>query len=122
DELQRIASENDQAPVIAVSDMPGGNQKYQSRQEEHKPGISKIDRAVGDLINLPSYRDGLRFGAHDYDYPGQLVAPEISKSEGCRTGGLRGHKTVFFVYTLPGVTSGRGRNGQVFCGLPTRAL
>ena len=84
-DLEKVADQDHQAPVVAVGNMARRQQKYQPGQKQHQPRVAQIDRPVGDLIDLPGYSHRLGFGAHDDHHPCQLIAAKVSIGKCCCT-------------------------------------
>ena len=51
--------------IEAVGHVPGGQQEKQPGQKERQARVSKIERAMGDGVDLPRDRDRLRLRAKD---------------------------------------------------------
>jgi hypothetical protein len=60
--LQRIAAKDHVAPIEAVGHVPRRQQKQQPRQKQRQARIAKVERSMGNGIDLPPHRDGLRLG------------------------------------------------------------
>jgi hypothetical protein len=89
DDLHRVADEYDATAVEAVGDVPGGQEKKQSRQKECEAGVTKIECAMRDGVNLPGDGDGLRFGPEDHGGARQLIPPEVSIGERFQASSMR---------------------------------
>src|SRR5579883_199638 len=76
--LERVADNNHLPPVEAVRGVSGGQHKQQSGQKECQPRVSKIERAVRNLINEPRNGERLRLCADNDEHARKLVEAKIA--------------------------------------------
>src|SRR6202140_2332814 len=55
--------------------------------------VSEIERALRDLVHLPSHGDGLHLERDDDEEPRERVRDEVGMGEGCSPGKERGFGT-----------------------------
>src|ERR1700693_5632616 len=69
----RIAQHQQSAAIEAVRHMSGNQKQSDSRQKLAESDEAQVKRAVRDVVNLPTDRDGLHFGGRDYKKSRDLV-------------------------------------------------
>ena len=84
-DLQAITDEDDLAAVEAVGDVSRRKEKQESGKKEGQAGVTKVEGAMGNGVDLPGDGDRLRLRTQDYGYTSQLVAPEIARIKGLQT-------------------------------------
>ena len=93
DELERVAQQDDEAAVVAVCGVAGGQDAEEAGQEERKAGVAERERRVGDLVDLPGDCHGLRLGTENDEQASGLVEAKVARLKGAAgtwgtTGGL----------------------------------
>src|SRR5258707_9628729 len=60
-----VANHQQLAAVEQIGGVSGEKKKHDAGQKLCQADVSQIDRAFGDLVDLPSHGDGLHFERHD---------------------------------------------------------
>ena len=97
-QLQRVAGEDDAAPIVEVRDVTGGQREEDAGEKKRETGIAERKCRVGELVDLPGDADGLGLGAHDAQEAGGGIEAEIAVLPGY--GGREPALTVTFCHGL----------------------
>jgi hypothetical protein len=81
-----IAHAQNLAAIEAVGSVAGDQKQKNARQELCQANQPKIERAVGDLINLPTNRNGLHFDGGDDEKTRYLEQHEVGMGESYASG------------------------------------
>ncbi len=80
--LNRIAHQDDPAPIVPVGHMSRGEDKDDPRRKQRQAGEAQGERRMRDLVNLPCHRNRLRLRPQDHQQPRHLIQPEVAREKG----------------------------------------
>jgi hypothetical protein len=89
DALHEPAPADDAPPVAAIGDMTDDEHQRDRGQELREPDEAEVERAPGELVDLPAHRDGLHLVGEYRADPRKPVLPERAMLENGRGGGRR---------------------------------
>ena len=80
--VSRIARPQHLAPVEAVGRMAGNQKQQNARKKLRQPHEPQVERALGDVINLPSHRNRLHFDRGHNEEARNLKQHEVRMRKG----------------------------------------
>src|SRR6267378_8391263 len=76
-----IAPHQQLAAVVEIGGVSGEEKQRESGQKLGQANVSEIERALGDLVHLPSDGDRLHLKRHDDEEPRERVGDEVGMGE-----------------------------------------
>src|SRR6266446_6742797 len=84
-----VATHQQLAAVVEIGGVSGEEKQHEAGQKLGEADVSEIDRAFGDLVDLPSHGDGLHLERHDNEESRERVGDEVGMGEGYSPGKAR---------------------------------
>src|ERR1700681_2060840 len=84
-----IAPHQQLAAIVKIGGVSGEKKQCKAGQKLRQANVSEIERALGDLVHLPSYGDGLHLERHNDEEARERVGDEVGMGEGYSPGKAR---------------------------------
>src|ERR1700687_2615828 len=84
-----IAPHQQLAAIVEIGGVSGEKKQDEARQKLGEANVSEIERALRDLVHLPSHGDGLHLERDDDEEPRERVRDEVGMGEGYSPGKAR---------------------------------
>src|ERR1700676_357151 len=84
-----IAPDQQLAAVVEIGGVSGEEKQREAGQKLGQANVSEIERALGDLVHLPSHSDGLHLERYDDEEPRERIGDEVGIGEGYSPGKAR---------------------------------
>src|SRR6202521_5310206 len=84
-----IAPHQQLAAVVEIGGVPGGKEQHEAGQKLGETNVSEIERALRDLVHLPSHSDGLHLERHDDEEARERIGDEVGIGESYSPGKAR---------------------------------
>src|SRR3984893_6511617 len=77
------------AAIVEIGGVSGEKKQCKAGQKLGQANVSEIERALGDLVHLPSHGDGLHLERHNDEIGRERVGDEVGMGEGYSPGKAR---------------------------------
>src|SRR6266849_4545582 len=84
-----IAPHQQLAAVVEIGGVAGEEKQHEAGQKLGQANVSEIERALGDLVDLPSHGNGLHLERYDDEEARERIRDEVGMSEGYSPGKAR---------------------------------
>src|SRR6267143_6921159 len=84
-----IAPHQELAAVVEIGGVSGEEKQREAGQKLGQANVSEIERALRDLVHLPSHGDRLHLERYDDEEPRERIGDEVGMSEGYSPGKAR---------------------------------